>query len=94
MRKSLAALLLAILAACGPIDSTSKILNAAYKLRAAKDAEGARYAPWEFYSAEQYLYKARELQGYSRFEESIDDADKAYNFADSALKKALAAPRK
>jgi hypothetical protein len=92
LRPSLAlggALLLA-LAACGPTQSTALIMEADVELEAARTADGNKYAPYEFTAAEAYLHKAREEQGYSDYEVSIDFGNKAVKFAKEAKAKAMA----
>src|SRR5687768_7176667 len=56
--------------ACGPIRSTSTIVDATAELAAAQTAQGRALSPYEMEAAEQYLHKAREEQSYSDFEVS------------------------
>jgi hypothetical protein len=78
---------------CGPIESTAVIADASVALAGAKTAEGEKYAPYEYVSAELYLEKAREERGYADFEIAIDYARKARDFARQAQAKALKAVR-
>ncbi|MGC4115538.1 MAG: DUF4398 domain-containing protein [Myxococcales bacterium] len=79
------------LAACGPTQSTALIMDGDVQLEAARMADAPKLAPYEFTAAEAYLHKAREEQGYSDFEVSIDFGRKAVKFAQEAKKKAMAA---
>ncbi|MFN7130505.1 MAG: DUF4398 domain-containing protein [Myxococcales bacterium] len=80
-------------AACGPVQSTSLIIDADVELGAARTADASRLAPYEYTAAELYLHKAREEQGYADYEQAIDFAQKAANFAKDAKQKAMAAKR-
>ncbi len=46
-------------------------------------------APYEYYSALEYLHKAREEVGYSEYESAVDYAREARSFAKSAREHAL-----
>jgi hypothetical protein len=76
--------------ACGPTKSTALIMDADVELEAARAADGAKLAPYEYTAAEAYLHKAREEQGYADFEVSIDFGQKAVKFAKEAKTKAMA----
>jgi hypothetical protein len=73
---------------CGPVMSTYLILSAQAELDGAKTAEAEKYAVYEYVSAEQYLAKAREEQGYADFGPSIDYAYKAQALAKKARERA------
>jgi len=92
---SLAALLSLVLgvaiAGCGPTQSTSLIMDADVELQAARTADAPKLSPYEYTAATEYLRKAREEQGYSDFEVSIDFAEKALKHARDAKEKAMAA---
>ena len=90
MRLLLALLLLAPLAACGPIQSTSALIDADVEIEAARAAGAANTATYEFVTAEAYLQKAREEVGYAQYELAADFAAKARDVAREARKKALA----
>ncbi|HYX93095.1 MAG TPA: DUF4398 domain-containing protein [Myxococcaceae bacterium] len=77
--------------ACGPIRSTSYLIDADVALQAARTAGADQYAPFEFTSAQLYLLKAREEVGYSDYEVALDFAKKASKFANEARDKSLAA---
>ena len=92
MRRSLALSLgLLALAGCGPTQSTALIMDADVQLESARVADAPKLSPYEYTAAEAYLHKAREEQGYSDFEVSIDFARKAVKFANEARQKAMAA---
>lgn len=64
---------LALLAAlvglgCGPVKSTSLLVDAAAELAAAQTAQAEALSPYELIAAEAYLHKAREEQSYADFE--------------------------
>ena len=73
------------LAACGPIRSTSILVDAAAEVAAAKTAGAQKHTPFELRSAEAYLKKAREEQGHADFEVSIALAQRARDCARAAL---------
>lgn len=79
-------------AGCGPIQSTSRISDAEVSLERARVAEAETRAPYEFFSAYHYLYKAKEEWGYSDFEAAYDYATLARRAADDALRKAKEDP--
>jgi hypothetical protein len=92
-------LLLAILAAmafagCGPVQSTSALVEADVEIEAARAAGAATSAPYEFTGAEAYLHKAREVVGYARYEPATEFASKARDLAQKARKKALETTQK
>jgi hypothetical protein len=69
---------------CGPVQSTSLILDADVQLEAARAADAPKYAPYEYTLADAYLHKAREEQGYADYEVCIDFAHKALDNAKKA----------
>jgi hypothetical protein len=69
---------------CGPIQSTSLILDADTQLEAARAADAPKYAPYEYTLADAYLHKAREEQGYADYEVCIDFAQKSLDNAKKA----------
>lgn len=81
----------ALVAGCGPTKSTALIMDADVQLQAARTADAEKLAPYEFTAASEYLHKAREEQGYSDFEVSIDFGEKAVKYATEAKEKAMAA---
>lgn len=91
MRSLLALLLLAALAGCGPVQSTSALIDADVELEGARAAGAATAAPYEFTSAEAYLHKAREKSGYAQYQAAIDYANRSRELAQEARKKAAAA---
>ncbi len=94
MRLVLASLALAVLAACGPIQSTSALIDADVELEAARAAGAAQASPYEFAGAEAYLKKAREVSGRAEYEASARLAAKSLALAKDARKNAVAASNK
>jgi hypothetical protein len=80
---------LATLSGCGPIQSTSALVDADVQLEAARTAGAATSAPYEFTAAEAYLHKAREEAGYAQYEASADFATRARDLAKTARQKAV-----
>lgn len=91
MRSLLALPLLALLAGCGPVQSTGALIDADVEIEGARAAGAASAAPYEFTSAEAYLHKAREESGYAQYESAITYATRARELAKDARKKAIAA---
>jgi uncharacterized OsmC-like protein len=94
VRSLLALLLLASLAGCGPVQTTSALIDADVEIEGARAAGAATAAPYEFTSAEAYLHKAREESGAARYEAAITSASRARDLAKEARKKAAAASNK
>lgn len=88
----LLAVALLILGGCGPVQSTSHIHRAEATFERARVNDAHEKAPYEYYTAQNYLYKAKEEWGYSDFEASIDYAEKAQQEADAAVQNAKEAP--
>ncbi len=76
--------------ACGPIQSSSLLVDASADLSAARTAEAERLAPFEYVAAEEYLHKAREEQSYANFEIAVEFAKKSRDCALVALVRAEA----
>ena len=91
MRLLLALLGLTFAVGCGPIQSTSALIDADVEIEGARAAGAQTAATMEFTSAEAYLKKARELAGYSQYENAAVFAAKATELAKEARVKALAA---
>ena len=91
MRLLLALLGLAFAVGCGPIQSTSALIDADVEIEGARAAGAQTAATFEITSAEAYLKKARELAGYSQYQNSAVFAAKATELAKEARIKALAA---
>jgi hypothetical protein len=85
---------LAPLAACGPIQSTSVLIDADVALEAARTAGAPITAVYEYTGAEVYLHKAREAQGRAQYEASTRFAAKAIELAKTARTKAAEASNK
>jgi hypothetical protein len=94
VRSLLALLLLASSAGCGPVQSTSALIDADVEIEGARAAGAATAAPYEFTSAEAYLHKAREESGAARYQAAITSASRARDLAKEARKKAAAASNK
>jgi len=81
-------------AACGPVQSTALISEAEVAVEKAATVQSDNFAPYEYYSAKEYLYKAKEEWGYADFEAAMDYATLAKKFAEEALKKTKESPYK
>ncbi|MCX7945042.1 MAG: DUF4398 domain-containing protein [Deltaproteobacteria bacterium] len=84
----LGAILMSFSGCVGPIWSTALIMDASSNFKAAKTVEAEKYAPYEYYMAEEFLHKARQKEAYGQFERAIDYAKIAKNMAIAAQKKA------
>lgn len=81
--------ILSLSAACvGPIWSSVLIADAASNFKAAKTVDAEKYAPYEYYKAEEFLHKARQKEAYGQFERAVDYAKIAKEMAILAQKKA------
>jgi hypothetical protein len=87
--KAFALAAVALLAGCGPIHSTSALIDADVELEAARAAGASTAAVYEYTSAEVFLHKARETQGRSQYEASARFAQKAAGLARTARQKAI-----
>jgi hypothetical protein len=76
-----ASISIAVIAACGPVQSSALLVDAQAELAAAKTAEAEKQAPFEYTAAEEYLHKAREEQSYADYEVSVTFARKARDCA-------------
>lgn len=82
----------AMMTACGPTQSTLRLNQASIALERARVVEADRKAPYEYYSARFYLYKAEEEWSYSDFQKSFDYATEARRAAETAILKAKEDP--
>ena len=80
---------LGALLGCGPIQSTSYLLDAEIQIEAAKTAGADHLAPYEFTSANLYYRKAKDKEAYSEYEIAVDYARKASKFANQARQVAV-----
>ncbi|MCX7958027.1 MAG: DUF4398 domain-containing protein [Deltaproteobacteria bacterium] len=81
-------LILTFLGGCvGPIWSAALIVDATSNFKAAKTVDAEKYAPYEYYKAEEYLHKARQKEAYGQFERAVDYAKVAKEMAIAAQKK-------
>lgn len=71
----------------GPIWSAVLINDAASNFKAAKTVDAEKYAPYEYYKAEEFLHKARQKESYGQFERAVDYAKIAKEMAILAQKK-------
>ena len=94
MRLLIALLGLTVVAGCGPVQSTSSLIDADVEIEGARAAGAQTAAPYELTTAEAYLKKARELAGYSQYENAAVFAAKARDLATEARVKSLAASNK
>ena len=94
MRVLTALPLVAALAACGPVKSTSSLIAADVEVEAARAAGAQKTAAYEYTAAETYLHEARVVAGYAQYQASEEYADKARKHAEEAKKKALGATGK
>ena len=87
-----AVVLLALASGCGPVESTSVILDAeaACARAGVEHAEKVPEAAYYYFAATQYLDKAKEEQGYADFEIAIDYGRKAKELAEKARSIAIA----
>ncbi|HEX2573537.1 MAG TPA: DUF4398 domain-containing protein [Polyangia bacterium] len=70
---------------CGParyLANTPRV--AAKEVAQAEKLDARRHAPYEFTAAKEYLHKARELAGYSRYQEAVKYAREATRLARAA----------
>ncbi|WP_257455427.1 DUF4398 domain-containing protein [Archangium lipolyticum] len=78
------------LAGCGPVRSTSHLLDAEVQIQAARTAGAEKLAPYEWTAANLYIHKAREEVSYSDYQAGVDFAEKAARFAAEARQRAMA----
>jgi hypothetical protein len=82
---------LAVLAGCGPIQTTAALIDADVAVESARAAGAPQTSPYEFNAAEAYLEKAREVNGRAQYETAARFAGKARDLAKEAQKNATAA---
>jgi len=82
-------LIFSLLAGCGPLGAHSAIAKAHIAFEAANAVEAEKFAVYEYRSAALYLRKAKEEEGFSSFQEAMDFARLARNFADKARARAV-----
>ncbi len=88
MRPLATLLALAPLLACGPVRSTSALMDAEAQVEAARAAGARTSAAYEVTEAEIYLREAREADGRARYDESARLSARATELARQALAKA------
>lgn len=74
---------------CGPVTTTQRVADATVSVEAARGVESEQLATFEYVSAVEYLRKAREEEGYSDYQNAIDLAVAAREFADKAKARAM-----
>jgi glucose-6-phosphate isomerase len=82
------------LSACGPTQSTAFLIDAETMLEAARTAQAEQLAPYEWTAARLYIQKSKEEVGYSEFEQAVEYAKKAVEFATRARDNAMKTARK
>ncbi len=80
--------------ACGPVQSTSYLIDTETMLEAARTAQADKLAPYEWTAAQLYFLKSKEEVGYSDFEQAVDYGKKAVDFATRARDTALKVGRR
>jgi hypothetical protein len=85
---ALAPLAGACLVACGPLRSSTLIVDAAAEVAAARAAQAEQHAPFEFTAADIYYHKALEEQSHADFDLAIRFAGKSRDCARVALSRA------
>lgn len=78
------------LCGCGPVRSTSHLLDAEVQIQSARTAGAEKLAPYEWTAANLYFHKAREEVSYSDYQAGVDFAEKAVRFANEARERSLA----
>jgi hypothetical protein len=81
-------LALAVLASCGPIQTTISISRADEKIRAAKLANAQADAPYELTGAGLFLEEAKQREGRSDFQAAKEYGDEALRLATAAVENA------
>ena len=85
-RTLLAIALAGAVTACGPIEYITIVtFEASRAVAAAKGVHADRLAPYEYTAAVEYLHKARELGGYSRYHQSVEFGRKSRDFGHQAF---------
>jgi hypothetical protein len=88
------ALALGCATACGPVQSTSYLIDTETMLEAARTAQADKLAPYEWTAAQLYFGKSKEEVGYSDYEQAVDYGKKAVDFATRARNTALKVGRR
>lgn len=78
--------------ACGPVSTTLALRDAEAAIGSARAVDAQRYALYELTSADEYLRKAQEEEGYSDFQAAIDLAHEARRFGEAAHEQAVRNP--
>lgn len=63
--------LVVVFVSCGPVEYMSKVgITANREFSAAKEAQGEKYSPYEYWSAYYYLHRARHKAGYADYQDA------------------------
>jgi hypothetical protein len=63
---------------CGPVEYLNQVTRrAATAMAAAEKVDAEKLAPYEYWTSHEFLHKARELAGYSRYQLAIEYGRKA-----------------
>ncbi|MBU0553808.1 DUF4398 domain-containing protein [Myxococcota bacterium] len=90
----LACLGILFIVGCGPITATTAIAEATVAIEAARGAQADQFAKYEFTRAQAHLWKAKEEEGYSDFQDAVNLAREAKVFAEKAKARAMARPER
>lgn len=74
----------ATLAACGPSFYTFNVIPASSAVEQARQANAAEHAPYEFFTAQSYLDKAREEAAEANYQDAIRFAERANEYGTKA----------
>jgi hypothetical protein len=87
------ALLCLTVLGCGPVEYLNQVTRrASTAFAAAQKVDAEKLAPYEYYTAQEFLHKSREVAGYARYQLAIDYGRRA---EEAALKaRALALEKK
>lgn len=89
---SFAVLAVFSMTACGPILSTKGISDAKDAFAKAEEVNAKEKAPYEYTLAQEYLRKADELWGYSKFGDSYKYTELSIEMSEAAVEKVKTAP--
>jgi hypothetical protein len=79
-------LLSAVVGGCGPIEYITVVtFEASHAVAAARGAKAEKLAPYEYTCAVEYLHKARELGGFSRYHQSVEFGKRARDCGQQAF---------
>ena len=73
------------LSGCGGVMYSARITSVESKIENAKEMGAETLSPYEYYSAQQRVLKAREEAGRADYGDALDLIDEAETFADKAI---------